>query len=261
MKIYIYKIEDLLSNYTSQGVLSSASVYLKSLNKGQWTCVNCNEQYDPGSLMKVPIMMAILRMEEDNPGFLNRQIKFDKAPSLLRNPKIAGAKAIELNHTYSVRELLNYMIAYSDNNAMSLLFDHMDLNTHRKIFVDLGLTPQDFTKLSYPVTTREYSVFMEAIYNVSSLTITNSEYADSLLSQCYYTDGLVKGLPPGTRIAHKFGEGGNGQVFQLHESGIVYYAGNPYLLTVMTKGPDLQKLPAVVASVSKTVYTEMSRAD
>jgi beta-lactamase class A len=60
-------------------------------------------------------------------------------------------------------------------------------------------------------------------------------------------------------VAHKFGEWGNGYEKELHETGIVYIADNPYILTVMTNGRDWNALSGVIAQVSKTVYDHMSQ--
>jgi hypothetical protein len=61
------------------------------------------------------------------------------------------------------------------------------------------------------------------------------------------------------KVAHKFGEAGSAVEHQLHESGIFYLKGNPYLLTVMTKGPDVARLPEVIAKISKKVFENMAK--
>ena len=98
---------------------------------------------------------------------------------------------------------------------------------------------------------------MRAIYNAAYLTAEDSEYAGELLSQCDFKDGILSGLPPNTRVAHKFGESGNQIVKQLHESAIVYLYNQPYLLTVMTKGNDNKKLSLLIKEISQTVYNDM----
>lgn len=69
---------------------------------------------------------------------------------------------------------------------------------------------------------------------------------------------MVQGLPENTKIAHKFGEMGDATTRQLHESGFIYINNTPYLLTIMTKGYDITKLPAVISELTKITYTDIS---
>jgi beta-lactamase class A len=190
----------------------------------------------PGSLLKVPELITFLKMEEQIPGTLDRQLTFahefvsDKKANIL-------SKSIEVGHTYTIRELLRYMIEYSDNNATYLLNQNINVATFQKVFVDLGLDCPDWNASTFYVSSKDYSIFMEALFNATYLTIKNSEYAVSLLTKSDYEDGIRKGIPVGNlRIAHKFGESGTNVNKQLHESAIFYINNEPYLITVMTKG-------------------------
>ena len=61
-----------------------------------------------------------------------------------------------------------------------------------------------------------------------------------------------------TRLTSKpFGENNTADSKQLHESGIIYLGTHPYLITIMTKGTDLNKLPDVISSLSKDVFNYM----
>jgi beta-lactamase class A len=59
---------------------------------------------------------------------------------------------------------------------------------------------------------------------------------------------------------HKFGEAGDANEKQLHESAIIYLDNNPYLLTIMTKGNDMKKLPDVINQISALIYQNMNVA-
>ena len=98
---------------------------------------------------------------------------------------------------------------------------------------------------------------METLYDGSYLTIAASEYATSLLAQCNFKDGLLKELPSNIKIAHKFGESGTAEMKELHETGIIYLGANAYLITVMTRGKDIQKLSETISDISKIAYNKM----
>ncbi len=255
------EISTLIENEKQSGIITSASVYLKELSSDDWTAVNPGEGYLPGSLFKLPVMLTILRMAETDPALLNKKILYT-TQSVVNVKQTYETKSIQSGQSYTVKELLTYMIAYSDNNATQLLNGIMKPEILIKVFSDLGLTPPkpnaaDY--LTYTISTHDYSIFMEALYNASYLTIPASEFATSLLAQCNFKDGLVKGLPDNVKIAHKFGEAGSQQLHQLHETGIVYLNNTAYLITVMTKGTDLQKLTQTISEISKITYARMNK--
>jgi beta-lactamase class A len=255
------KIEKLIQDYTKQGKLNKAAVYFRDFRLGEWTMIGENEQYKPGSLIKVPIMMAILKLSERDPSVLQKQCMLPKQIDGFPTQNITD-KTIELGKVYTVKELLKYMIAYSDNNATALLAGILDVNSYKKMFVDLGLTePNLDDPTNFQISAKEYSIFIKALYNASYLNIDNSEYGASLLNECTFRDGLSKGLPNEVQMAHKFGESGTNLEHQLHETGVIYMGNTAYMLTVMTKGKELKGLSEVLAAISKMVYEEMSNSD
>jgi hypothetical protein len=54
------------------------------------------------------------------------------------------------------------------------------------------------------------------------------------------------------------GEWGDGHTVELHDCGIVYLNNNPYIITVMTRGTDMEKLAEAVATISKMTYENLS---
>ncbi len=249
-------ITTVIDNYKKIGVLNSASFYLKEFNGNGWTGINTTEKFFPGSLMKIPLMVTILKMEDLNPGFLNKEIQYSQKYSYTKHPNYKS-KSIVLGQKYSIKELLNYMIAYSDNDATTLLFNNMNMAQYKKVFTDIGLVAPEITSQNYPLTSREISYYMRIIYNATYLTKKNSEYATELLQKCNFNEGLKSGLPNSVKVAHKFGEAGDQNEQQLTETAIVYLNNNPYVLTIMTKGKDFKQLPQVAREISSIVYQNM----
>ena len=252
------EVENLINTYKTSSVITNASVYLKELSNGQWISIGETEKYNPGSLLKVPELITFMKMREKDPRILDRMIAYNK-PLVLKKQAYFLSKSIEVGKTYSIRELLYYMIAYSDNNATMLLNAQMDLAVFKKIFTDLGLPEPDMTKSDIPVSAKDFSLFMRVLYNASYLNIDDSEYCTELLSHSDFKIGLLNGLPSEIRVAHKFGEANDGVNEHLNESGIFYIDKNPYLLTVMTKGKDTKLLPSVISDISKKVFEMMER--
>lgn len=249
-------VNGIIENYKKIGVLNSASFFLKEFNQNGWTGTNVNEKFLPGSLMKVPELIAYLKMNELKPGTLDRVISFDKVTDTDRHTNF-NSKSIQVGKKYTIRELLTYMIKYSDNQATSLLNENIDIKIFGKVFTDLGLPIPDWKSPSYPISSRDYSLFMRALYNGSYLNKENSEIGAELLSQCDFKRGLIAGLPKYSKVIHKFGESGDTSGQQLSESAIVYLDNNCYVLTVMTAGKDYKQLPLIIKEISASVYQFM----
>jgi len=150
------------------------------------------------------------------------------------------------------------MIAYSDNEATGLLLKALKPENYYRTYTELGLEKPKGVSGSNELSAKEFSVFMKALYFGSYLSQSSSEFCNSLLTECDYKDGLLKGIPAKVPVAHKFGEFGDGQSYELHESGIVYIENNPYIITVMTKGYDRKQLSEVISKVSGMVYRNFS---
>ncbi|MEC4005047.1 serine hydrolase [Flavobacterium sp. SUN052] len=250
-------VNGLIDNYKKSNTITSASVYLKSYDNNDWTSINPDEKFKPGSLLKIPELIAFLKMNEKNPGLLDKEILYSRPFSIDKKPEFVS-KSIQLGHKYKIRELLDYMITYSDNNATLLLNSIIDVKVFKKVFTDIGLSAPDWNSSDFPLTSYEASLFMRTLFNASYLTIENSEFASKLLSKSDYKDGIIKSLPAGTKVIHKFGEAGDPIEKQLHETAIIYVNDNPYLVTIMTKGNNMDKLPEVISQISTLIYQNMN---
>ena len=252
------EIENIINTYKNSGTITETSVYLRELNKGNWIVIGETEKYFPGSLMKVPELITFMKMNEKTPGLLDKKINYTK-PLISEKQAHYLSNSIQPGNTYTVRQLLHYMIAYSDNNATMVLNNMMDMNIFKKVFTDLGLAEPDLTAKDIPVNVRQFSLFMRAIYNASYLSFKDSEYCAELLSHTDFNGGMIEGIPKNMKVAHKFGEAGDQFNAYFSESGIVYIQNSPYLLTVMTKGKDMKTLPGVISKISNNVYTMINQ--
>ena len=250
-------VQQLIEGYKQAGILSSASVYLRVFGHGDWVCLNDTETYRPGSLLKVPELITFFRENELHPGTLDKMIMYDH-PYVSNKNVVYTSKSIELGKSYSIRELLRYMITYSDNNATILLNNCMNVNQFKKTFTDLGLKEPNMQASDYPISSKDYSLFFEELYNAGYLTIEDSENAVEMLTKCDFKDGLTGGIPNDALIAHKFGEAGDNNIHELHEAGIIISGNKRYQVTVMTKGKDFKQLSEVIKNISKLVYQKVS---
>jgi len=238
------------------GTVSEASVYVRSLNNGDWTSVNRSTQYAPGSVIKIAALITFLKMSEQNPHLLTREFvapaKVKKVPiqTFKDEPIVPGRK-------YGAKELLKRMIVNSDNSATLIINESMDISIFKKLFTDLGIPEPDVHDPNFKIDVSDLSKFLNILYNATYLNKVNSEYALTLLSDSSFSLGIVNGIPADVKVAHKFGETGGRNEAQLHETAIVYKDNDPYLITIMTKGKDVQRLPEVLSGLSKITFLKM----
>lgn len=260
------KFNDYINQNISNGNAQDISVYFRGLNSGKWSGVNENDQYSPASLSKVPLMIAWLKEAESSPNILSHQIIYHQTIDGNAIETYKPKKFIEDGKTYSVNELLQYMILYSDNNAAQLLRSNVDENSLAEVYSDLGIPV--YTSDSQDVLTpKMYSYIFRVLYNATYISRSLSQYALEMLSAVDFSQGIKAGVPANISSAQKFGErtvinkdpvtGVSALAYrELHDCGIVYYPHNPYLLCVMTKGNDFTKLSKVISDISALVYKE-----
>lgn len=254
-----YSIQGYIDECKQRGDASSISVYLRDLNKGTWIGIDEDKNYAAASLIKMPLMLVYLKMAEQRPAVLSEEIKYDtKMGEVPQN--IVPENTTEFGNTYTVDQLLRYMICYSDNAAASLLLKNIDTKLIADLFVDLQLSVPDFTEYDYQISARGFATFFRILYSSSFLNRDSSEKALKLLSKTDFSEGIVAGIPSKITVAHKFGERKYAnEMFslegaQLHDCGIVYYPKGPYLICVMTKGRDLNTLKSIIKKISRITY-------
>lgn len=254
------RLRELVDRSLLAGRAAHISVYYRDLNNGPWFGIHPETKFAPASLLKVPLLIAHLKHAESDPGVLGRRVPAEPSP-IHRTQLIPPAKRLEMGKPYSVEDYLRHMIRYSDNDATYLLLRHADPKALEATYRDLRIeaphakTPEDW------ITVHEYASFFRTLFNASYLNREMSEKALQYLTETDFKEGIVAGVPPGAVVAHKFGERMNADrpIKQIHDCGIVYYPGNPYLLCVMTQGRDVPALIRVIREVSALAYAEVDR--
>lgn len=256
------ELQSIMDNNKNSGNISKASVYFTDLKTGEWANVNGAEQFYPSSLGKIPLMIAYYQESENDPSVLTKELNYPVGSTDLNAMQdITPEKAIVPGQSYTVEQLIEYMIKYSDNNATGLLDANIDKDTVSRVYGDLGIPTEQNVSLANAdfITAHQVSTMFRVLYNGTYLSRDNSEKALSLLSQVSFTQGLVAGVGSSTVVSHKLGLVGIAPnnvttEHELHDCGIVY-GQDPYLMCVMTRGSaPLPTLEGIVAQLSHTTY-------
>ena len=248
------KITSRINQAKQSGDIANASVYYRELNGVARFSVNGTMASEPASLLKVPLALSIHRKIESQPDFLQRKVVMN-IPEQNTGEHFVAPNAAQAGKEYSVAQLLDLSLIDSDNNATDLLITQLSDSELRNSYTDLGIQVPVDNPTNYTMDVEAYASFFRILYNASYLTRADSEAFLSDLSHSTFTQGLVAGVPNGTTVSHKFGEfsAPDGSK-QLHDCGIVYRTGNPYLLCIMTQGNDFDKLANTIAAISKVVW-------
>jgi beta-lactamase class A len=252
-------MENELERLRLNGQAVEAGVYLRHFETGEWTGVGENQLFHPGSLFKLPMLVSILKKAEKDPGLLDRQVLFQMPAEVQLPVQNYTSHTLESGKKYSIRDLLRYMVAYSDNKAQWLLSKQFPANMFDQVFTDFGISTHLEGDRMLKTTPQEYALFFRTLFNGSYLNFEHSEFALSLLSNCTFQEGFAAGLPKGIRTSRKFGEWDDTQRFELHETGIIYLNNQTYLLSIMTRGASREALPPVLRQLSRVVYDQVKQ--
>ena len=263
--------EEDIQSYTDEAIKDGRarriSVFYRDLNTLKWFGVNENEGYSPGSLMKLPVAIAFYKLTEIEPEILSRGILFTAGKESLNNQEyFRPDENLASGKIYSIKQLIYQMIANSDNDVVPVLTRVLDPTFYQKVFIDLAINipPEKLGGIFADfVSTKTYGAVLRALYNASYLNIDQSNDLLGVMSHSSFVDGLVKGLPEKTVVAHKFGEAIDVDArtksvvkMELHDCGIVYHPSDPYILCVMTEGGDFNELTKIIADVSRFVWRD-----
>lgn len=246
-------------------VIREVAYYYREMKNGGWVGIDEKMDFAPASLLKVPLMMAIYKKAEKEPDVLNREMEYIKDATITMGltQNIVPSIKLEKGKKYAVNEILHSMIVFSDNDAQQMIMDVLSAKEFDETYIDLGLEIPGIRQVEDTMSVRDYATFFRILYNASYLTREYSESALRLLAKTEF-DGLTAHLPPGTIVAHKFGERGypddtGRELKQLHDCGIVYHPYRPYLICVMTRGFDFQEQKKVIQTISGLTFEDLTR--
>ena len=261
LKPFRYKVSALIDEARADEVASFVAVYFRDLDNGNWFGINDQEPFSPEGQLKIPLMIAYFKWAESNPLVLRKKLPVTKhtsggEPVFLRPPR-----ELEPGRSYSVNDLIFRMIAYGDNAAYDVLAAHLPPKHRNRIYTDLyvnydPLKKEDLLSLS------AYASFFRVLFNASYLSEEMSEKALRYLSRSSFRGGIAAGVPPDIDVAIKAGERvieqtGDTEQLQLHEFGIIYHPGRPFLLGVTARGTDFDDLSRLIKDITKLIYTEV----
>lgn len=240
------KIEEEILKPNEQ---NDVGFFIQDLRTGSWAGKNERTGFAPASLLKIPIMIAILKKVDRGELSLNSKLVIRSEDIDDTYPTTYEKKAGE---EVTIKELLKCMITNSDNTAKNTLIRQLFSYEVDDIFKHVGIPnpylPENQDKTTSP---RDYSRFFKSLYFSTYLSPELSKFALSLTTNTQTENLIPEGVPSNVEVAHKFGIYNEEE---LHDCGIIYHEKNPYILCIMTRNLGSVKGADIIRKISKEAY-------
>ncbi|WP_235801814.1 serine hydrolase [Ureibacillus manganicus] len=233
-------------------------LFLKEMESEQFILSeNLDDGFSSASLIKVPILVAVLDYIEQNKLSLYSELKIHS------QNKVDFSVVTEQDlDECTLYELLVWMIITSDNSATNVLIDFIGMEKLNVYFNRIGLKAtklqrkmMDFERLQqgYDNVTnaRDMAYLFTSIYEQTLLSEQYSNLVLDILSRQRVHEGLKRYISGDVQMAHKTGS--LDSVF--HDTGIVYLDSKDYIIGVFTTQlSDVEAGKRLIGRISKIAY-------
>lgn len=249
-----------LRDYGAQ-VKNLLGVYFEYLPSGVSIGVNEKQEFYYASLLKVPIVMAVYHQINDGKMSLDDELVLTENDI---DKDFGDLWKKGVGYKLTVRDAINLALTQSDNTAKRALFNAMPPGTVDAVFdfLDLPidkLNPKDEDPI---VSAKNYSSILRSLYLSAYLPKDDSNEILDIMTKSKFTDGIVAGIAPGVKVAHKIGIYAplDAQKSIYTDCGIVYVPKRPYILCVMARDSE-GNAKKYIREISKQVYVYVSNAN
>lgn len=198
------------------------SVFFKDINAGYTYTYNSEEKYFIASVIKAPYCMYLFDLASQGKCDLNKRYTYEAHHQSGGTGKI---QYMSVGTRFTLEELLEYAIKYSDNVAMSILKENFPVEGYKAYVKNLGLKyPEDIKNATNGnITAEDAGIYCEAIYKF----ITSNPNGDKLRTLMLSTTNpmIVSTYP----VVRKYGWAED----SFHDMAIIE-APNSYLLCILT---------------------------
>lgn len=228
----------------------NASIYFEVLNTGANISVNKDAEFFPASLLKTPLVMAVVKKIEQGSWKWNTELELAEAD---KNKDFGVLWQQPTGTRFTIEELVKQTLINSDNTAYFILLNNLDPNEIVKVQNYLGL--YDFISNDLEISAKKYAPILRSLFSATYVSAENSEKILEWMSESKFNNYLAGGMPTTTKFAHKIGEEDKKKLYI--DAGIVYLANRPYILIVMVKDFDANKAGSLMRFISQKVYSYM----
>ena len=258
-KSWLLEIHDSITTQIDKYALPGGivGVSIKDLTTGEYFSINGDVQFNPASVIKVPVMveafhqMALGRISMDEKLFLHQQNKIQGSGSIQYLPN---------GSVFTVKRLINLMITDSDNTATNMLICRLGTKNINQYMRKVGLRhtvlkdPTMFCKLpgKYNLTSpNDMLMLLEKMYKGELVSADASKQMLDIMKAQLHKWGIQRFLPASAIVANKTGS----LDFVRNDIGIILDKKHPYILSIFSKQlPSNYYGSVLVGSISKVIF-------
>jgi beta-lactamase class A len=254
---------------------AEVAVVVRTLDGKDEVLIEPDKPFHAASTMKVPVMIELFRQADAG------QLRLDD-PLPIKNEfhSIVDGSVYQLSvgddsdaevykavgKTMTLRALCEAMITVSSNFAANLLIERLGAENIRKTVTALGADgmvvlrgvedQKAFDKgMNNATTARALGVLMQKLGAGKAVSAKADAEMVAILKRQKFKDAIPAGLPAGTPVAHK-----TGTITKIHHDAAVVYGARPYVLVVLVRGIQDQKVSAaLMASISREIWSAISK--
>lgn len=248
---------------------AEVSVAYRALDGSEEWMHEADRRFHAASTMKVPVMVELFRQESAGLLKLSDTLEIrnefksvvDGSPYAMDFGEDSDDTVYKnIGRTMTLEALNFQMITVSSNFATNLLIDRLGVENIRATVAALsghglevrrGVEDQKaFDRgIINETTARGLFVVMNAIARGQAVSPAQSARMVDVLAAQKFNEGIPKGLPPQTRVAHK-----TGTITRIHHDAAIVYGAFPCVLVVLTRGIEKEAdSDALIARITKSL--------
>jgi beta-lactamase class A len=234
----------------TKGLSGVYGLYVLELNSGFSYGIYEDEDFEPASLNKLPVMVGMYMESEKG------SLDLDTHYILKASDKVAGSGSLygkPAGTTLTYRDLLRYMGKESDNTAVNIARNLLGKEKIESIVQRIGMTDTSVLGDNQHTTPHDIGVLFKELWQGQLISETDRDELLEFMTDTIYENWLAAGVPREVRVAHKYGR----EVRVVNDAGIVF-KDNPYVVVILSKGVNEREADEVFPTLSRIVYEGQS---
>jgi len=222
------------------------AVAVKHLTTGDSYFLEADQPMPTASLIKFPIMVETYFQASEE------KFKMSDVLTLTKDEMVQGSGILTTHFspgaTFSIRDTVRLMIAFSDNTATNMVLDKIGIPSTNERMAKLGLKETRINAKVFkgsstsidPARTKKYGLgsttardmitLLELLYQDKLISPAISKEMREHLVKCDDKDKFPRFLPASVKVFHKTGSVSDART----DAGILEFAGGPVAICVLT---------------------------
>lgn len=232
----------------TKGLSGVYGFYVIRLNSGFSYGVNENDIFEPASLNKLPVMLAMyIEAEKEN-------IDLETTYILKDSDKVAGSGSLygkPEGYGLTYQDILSYVGKESDNTAASIARNLLGEEKIKQVINTVGMGNTVVIGEDQKTTPYDIGLFFQKLWEGDIVSKKHRDKILEYLTDTIYEEWLVAGIPSSTKVAHKYGR----EIHVVNDAGIVF-TDEPFILVLLSKGVVEREADQVFPELSEAIYRQ-----